>query len=161
MNRVKYEHKSIGATEAGLLWEDICDESRIDRFHAKIVPHEKSVLFGYADVTLVIQTKSGVKCPIKLRGLVVKSLKGNPHIDMPAEKGSDGEFYDQFMPRSAELRTVLTTFIFSDEEVQATVAEAANAPAEGASTASADAGTTGAPSEEPTLRAGNPFAPSA
>ena len=158
MDRIKYEHKNV-ENEAGFLWEDICDESRVDRFHKKIVPHEKSVLFGYADVTIVIQTKSGVKCPIKLRGLVVKSLKGNPHIDMPAEKGSDGEFYDQFMPRSAALRTVLTTFVFSDPEVQEAIAEAANAPAETAtSSASTDAPET---SEQPTLRAGNPFAPAA
>ena len=161
MNRVKYEHANLGDTEAGLLWEDICDESRIDRFHKKIVPHDKSVLFGYADVTLVIKTASGVKCPVKLRGLVVKSLKGNPHIDMPAEKGGDGEFYDHFMPRSAALRTVLTTFVFADEEVQAVIAEAASAPIEGTSTGTSESAESGTPGEEPSLRAGNPFAPAA
>lgn len=150
MNRTKYEHQSI-ENEAALLWEDIAETgTRIDRFHQKIVHHEKSVLFGYADVTVVIRTAHGALCPIKLRGLVVKSLKGEPRLDMPAEKGSDGEFYDQFMPRSAALRTVLTTFVFSDPEVQAAVKAAAQEPA-GEQPA---AGSTG---DAPALSPSNPF----
>ena len=160
MERTKYQHQAI-ENEPALLWEDICDETQVDRFYLKIVPREKTVLFGYADVTIVVKTASGVKFPVKLRGIVVKSLKGQPHIDMPAEKGSDGEWYDQFMPRSPAARTVLTTFIFSDPEVQAAVAAAAAARVEGASADDLDEiGTTGAPTERPplTLRADNPFA---
>ena len=164
MTRVKYKHENHADTnrEAGLLWEDITDLelSRVDRFHPKIVHREKSVLFGYADVTIVVETKRGVLFPIKLRGLVVKSLKGKPHVDMPAEKGADGEFYDQFMPRSSALRTVITSFIHSDPEVQATVAASAEAPIEGPASTSA-AGTTPEPGDEPELRGDNPFAPPA
>ena len=154
MDRVKYQHTDR-ENESALLWESICGESRIDRFHEKIVPHEKSTLFGYADVTIVIATAHGVTCPIKLRGLVVKSLKGRPHIDMPAEKGSDGDYYDQFMPRSAALRTVLTSLIFADPEVQATVQRASAAPAATASPTAAPVAGAAAPAAA--LSAGNPF----
>jgi len=154
MTRTKYEHQNrTDINEPGLLWEALSN-SRVDRFHPKIVVHEKSVLFGYADVTIVVETANGVLCPVKLRGIVVKSLKGKPHIDMPAEKGGNGEFYDIFMPRSAAFRTVLTTLVFSDAEVQATIASAANAPAESAD----DAGTSTPAGEQPALSAGNPFA---
>jgi DNA-binding cell septation regulator SpoVG len=154
MQRTKYEHQNLADAnqEAALLWESICDESRIDRFHRKIVPHAQSVLFGYADVTLVVKTATGVKFPIKLRGIVVKSLKGKAHIDMPSEKGADGEFYDHFMPRSAALRTVLTTLIFADQEVQATLAEAANTPAQ------APVSQPEPQVDAPAIRSGNPFA---
>ena len=152
MDRVKYAHVDR-ENESALLWESICGESRIDRFHEKIVPHEKSTLFGYADVTIVIATAHGVTCPIKFRGLVVKSLKGRPHIDMPADKGSDGDFYDQYMPRSKALRTVLTSLIFADPEVQATVQRASAAPA---ATATPTA-TPVANAPAAALSAGNPF----
>ncbi len=153
MDRTKYQHQDV-ANESALLWEAIAG-SRVDRFHAKIVPHESSVLFGYADVTLVVKTALGVIFPIKLRGIVVKSLKGNPHIDMPAEKGSDGEYYDIVMPRSAALRAVLTTLIFNDPEVAATIEQAAQLPAgESTGTSTSPA----APAEETQFSAGNPFA---
>jgi len=162
-NRVKYAHTNVD-NEAAHLWEDIYSSdqtgtpllSRVDRFHEKIVPHEKSVLFGYADVTLAIRTASGMILPLKLRGIVVKSLKGNPHLDMPAEKGADNEYYDIFMPRSGGFRTVLTTLVFSDPEVQATIAKAANAPAQ------ESAGTpASAPAASGEFSDDNPFAPGA
>lgn len=153
MDRIKYEHQNV-ENEAALLWEDICEGSRIDRFHQKIVPHEKSVLFGYADVTLVVKTAHGVKFPIKLRGLVVKSLKGKPRVDMPADKGADGEYYDHFMPRSEALRTVLTTFIFNDPEVNQAIEAAAGDPQQAEAPASAPTGE----EQRPALSADNPFA---
>jgi hypothetical protein len=151
--RAKYKHVKVDQ-EAALLWEDI-QSTNIDRWHENIVPHEKSVLFGYCDVTLVIRTASGVLCPVKLRGIVVKSLKGNPHLDMPAEKGGDGEYYEHFMPRSAALRTVLTTLIFQDEGVQATIANATEAPADAPAASAAAPAPTGEPAE---FSKGNPFA---
>jgi len=155
-DRIKYQHTDR-ENEAALLWESICGESRIDRFHEKIVPHEKSTLFGYADVTIVVATAFGVTCPIKLRGLVVKSLKGKAHIDMPAEKGSDGDYYDQFMPRSAALRTVLTTLIVADPEVQATVQRASTAPAASAQPTAAPVAAAAGASATPSFSSGNPF----
>ncbi len=154
MDRTKYVHQDV-TNESALLWESIAG-SRVDRFHAKIVPHEKSVLFGYADVTLTVKTATGVIFPIKLRGLVVKSLKGRPHVDMPADKGSDGEYYDIFMPRSAALRAVLTALIFDDPEVAATIEQAATAPPAGESTGTSTSPAAG--TEETQFSSGNPFA---
>lgn len=155
MNRTKYVHKSV-TNEDALLWEAI-SESQVDRFHPKIVPHEKSVLFGYADVTLVVKTALGVLFPIKLRGIAVKSLKGKPHVDMPADRGSDGEYYDIFMPRSGALRACLTALIFDDPQVVATIELAAQAPA-GESTGASDSPAPAASAEETQFSAGNPFA---
>lgn len=168
MDRIKYAHVDR-QDESALLWESIAAESRIDRFHEKIVVHDKSVLFGYADVTVVIATAYGVILPIKLRGIVVKSLKGQPHIDMPAEKGADNQWYDHFMPRSASFRAVLTSLIFADPEVAQTVERAAAAPppvadaslAPPLATSSAATGTTLAPpvGAQPAAQASsvNPF----
>lgn len=161
MSRTKYDHTALALKdpnqEAALLWEAICDHSKVERFHLNIVQHEKSVLFGYADVTLAIRTVTGVVCPVKLRGIVVKSLKGKAHIDMPADNAEGSkEFYDIFMPRSAALRTVLTMLIFQDPEVIAAIAEAAGQPRETSTERPDETG-----EERPTLRAGNPFAPKA
>lgn len=109
---------------AAKLWQEMTIE--LDRFHAKIVRHEKSVFLGYADLTLTIPNLPGFA--LKLRGLDVKMLKGNPHIDFPSERGADGNFYPHFFPKSNEMRQVLTTAIFSDERVAATVESAAQAP---------------------------------
>lgn len=158
MDRKKYEHQNL-ENEAAFLWEDICDESRVDRFHKKIVQHSKSVLYGFATVTLVVKTASGILFPIKLSGLAVKSLKGKPRIDMPSEKGADGEWYDHFMPRSGAGRAALTTFVFSDPEVQEAIAEAAAAAQEADESGNAEAEVTAEiQGEQPELRAGNPFA---
>jgi len=133
MDRVKYEHQNHEDVnqEAGLLWAAIIGESRVDRFWANFKKHPKSLFFGHADVTLVVETKTGVKFPIKVRGIAVKTIKGKPNIGMPSEEGKDdagngtGEHYDIVMPRSAALRRVVTTLIFADEAVQATIADAA------------------------------------
>ena len=107
----------------------------MDRFHAKIVVHEKSVFLGYADITLTIPSIEGFA--LKLRGVEVKNLKGVAHIDFPSERGSDGNFYPQFFPKSAEMRAVLTAALFQDERVMATVEAAANEPIESESGAAA------------------------
>ena len=98
----------------------------MDRFHAKIVKHEKSIFLGYADITLTIPSLEGFA--LKMRGVEAKVLKGNQHIDFPSERGADGQFYPQFFPKSAEMRAVLTTAIFQDQRVLDTVEAAAQAP---------------------------------
>ncbi len=172
MERTKYVHKNrTDVNEPKLLWDAIIRFTQIDRFHEKIVHHEKSVLFGYVDLTVVVECIGGVLLPIKLRGIIVKSLKGKFHLDMPAEKGADGVFYAAFMPRSSALRTVLTTFCGKDTEILATIDTAAEEAAAGVGTglSTSNSGTDDSldsetPAGEPTLGADNPFedgAPSA
>lgn len=173
---VKYQHQVVD-DEAAKLWEAITDVdgtlSRVDRFHPKFVPHEKSILFGYVDLTLVVKTCiPGIVLPIKLRGLVVKSLKGKAWLDMPAQRGADGEFYDQFMPRSLALRQVLTALVFAHPQVMATIEEVANEQNKGISDDATDVDVPEEPAvaeavpeleveSAATFRADNPFAPTA
>ena len=111
---------------AARLWE-MCDIT-VDRFHAKIVKHDKSIFLGYADITIDIPKLEGFT--LKLRGINVKVLKGEPFLDMPSEKGADGEFYPTYFPKKNELRAVLTTAIFKDQRVLDTIEAAAQAPVE-------------------------------
>ena len=142
----------------------------MDRFYPNFVPHKNSLYFGRVDVTFVVKTAAGVKFPIKLRGLTVKSIKGKPHVGMFSTEGTDangngtGEWYDQFMPRSAAGRMVWTAFIFADPEIQefiastarATEAAAAEAAADAAAAAHADEDEEGA-GEAPDFGENNPF----
>ena len=116
----------MNKTVAAKLWDALT--ITIDRFHGKIVVHPNSVFLGYADVTLSIPSLPGFA--LKLRGIEVKNLKGNAHIDFPSERGADGEFYPQFFPKSAEMRAVLTTAMFADQRIMDTVEAAATAPPE-------------------------------
>lgn len=109
---------------AAKLWSAL--SISVDRFHAKIVVHPKSVFLGYADITILQPGLEGFA--LKIRGVDVKMLKGNAHIDFPSERGADGVFYPQFFPKTAEMRAVLTTAIFADERVKDTVEAAANEP---------------------------------
>lgn len=127
----------IDQNVAAALWE--ASAITVDRFHAKIIPHEKSTFLGYADITVDCTSKvPGLK--LKLRGIEVKVLKGNNHLDMPSEKGADGQYYPRFFPLTGELRAVLTTAIFMNPQVAASVEaaktmpapQAASTPAEGA-----------------------------
>jgi DNA-binding cell septation regulator SpoVG len=115
---------------AARLW-DRCKIS-LDRFHGKVVKHEKSIFLGYADITL----DAGDGLVLKMRGVEVKNLKGNPHIDFPSERGADGQYYPQFFPKSAELRAVLTTAIFADERVQSAIESASQVPEQSTGTES-------------------------
>ena len=114
----------LNKTVAAKLWDAL--SISIDRFHTKLVKHEKSVFLGYADITISSPVLDGLA--LKVRGVEAKVLKGNPHIDFPSERGADGNFYPQVFPKTAEMRAVLTTAIFSDERVQAAVESAAQAP---------------------------------
>lgn len=116
----------MNKTVAARLW-DACS-IELDRFHAKIVKHENSIFLGYADITIRIPQLEGFA--LKLRGVEVKNLKGNPHIDFPSERGADGNFYPQFFPKTPEMRAVLTTSIFRDSRIMETVETASQVPAE-------------------------------
>jgi len=134
---------SIDQNVASRLWE-ACT-ILVDRFHAKIIPHEKSTFLGYADITLnVSNALPGMK--LKLRGIEVKILKGTQHLDMPTEKGADGQYYPRFFPLSGELRAVLTTAIFRNEQVASCLEAAKNMPAPQAASA---------------VQSDSPFAPAA
>ena len=99
----------------------------VDRFHTKVIPHEKSTFLGYADITVdVTAALPGLK--LKLRGIEAKVLKGNNHLDMPSEKGEDGQYYPRFFPLTGELRAVLTAAIFNDGQVSAAVEAAKSMP---------------------------------
>jgi DNA-binding cell septation regulator SpoVG len=109
---------------AAKLWDAVRVE--LDRFHTNLVKHPKSVFLGYADITLTIPRLEGFA--LKVRGIEIKLLKGNPFIAFPSERGADGTFYPQVFPKSGEMRAVLTTALFSDERVQAAVEAAAQMP---------------------------------
>lgn len=111
---------------AAKLWDALT--ITLDRFHAKIVKHEKSIFLGFADVTITIPKLPGFA--LKLRGIELKNLKGNPHIDFPSERGADNVYYPQVFPKTNEMRTVLTTALFSDQRVLDTVEAASQVPAE-------------------------------
>lgn len=109
----------------------------VERFNTVIKPHDKSTFLGYADVK-VDATAVVPGLVFQLRGIEVKILKGNQHVDMPSEKGADGKFYPQYFPQTAELRAVLTTAIFLDGKVASAVEAAKNAqPAQGGTAAGA------------------------
>lgn len=129
----------INRAMAANLWENL--DVSVDRFHAKITPHEKSVFLGYADITIDGErVLPGLK--LKLRGVEVKELKGNPHIEMPSERAADGKFYPRYFPLSGELRQVLTMKIFSHGDVRSAVEAAKRATTQatraGAESASSD-----------------------
>lgn len=143
---------NIDQNIASRLWE-ACSIT-VDRFHAKIMPHEKSTFLGYADIT--VDASAGVPgLKLKLRGIEVKVLKGNNHLDMPSEKGADGQYYPRFFPLTGEFRAVLTTAIFRNPQVIATVEAAKAMPV-----AVANSGTPfgeGAPAPEMAAGGDNPF----
>jgi hypothetical protein len=107
------------------LWEDFAPHTTIDRFHEKIAVHEKSVFLGYADITLGFLTRCGHIVQWKLRGVEVKMLNGKSHLDMPSDKGADGNYYPQFFPKTPADRVVLTTMVFSAPGIIASVENAA------------------------------------
>jgi len=129
---------------AARLWDSLT--VTVDRFAEKVKVHEKSVFLGYADIT-VDATAALPGFKLKLRGVGVKILKGNPYLDMPSEKGADGQYYPRFFPLTGELRTVMTTACFQNEQVNSSMERAAAAaqPEE-----NADCGTS--------LQQDNPFA---
>ncbi len=101
----------------------------IDRFHQNIVKHSKSVFLGYADVTLVGREGTPLEgFAMKIRGVEVKNLKGNPHIDFPSERGANGTYYPICFPKTAETRMILVTALFGSDEVQAAIVASAEAP---------------------------------
>lgn len=125
----------INRAMAEMLWKQV--SLNVDRFHPKIVAHEKSTFLGYADVTIELPNLPGFK--LKLRGIEAKVLKGNPHLDMPTEKGADGKFYPRYFPLSGELRAVMTTKLFQHQDV-ASALEAAKNAAQQSGTAGLEAG---------------------
>lgn len=124
----------INKTLAAKLWDALTIE--LDRFHAKIVKHPKSIFLGYADITIGIPS---IGFALKVRGVELKNLKGNPHLDFPSERGADNVFYPQVFPKTGELRAVLTTALFSDQRVLDTVEAAARVPVESDGDAPAEA----------------------
>ena len=105
----------------GIQWTDhwYLSESRRIRFEdvtfrAHVVEHERSTFLGYADATLVCG-----ELKLRIRGIQVKLLNGNPRMDLPQERGSDGKWYPIVFPKSAETRTALTEALFADRMIHA------------------------------------------
>lgn len=136
---------SLNKQIAAQLWER-CGIV-VDRFHAKPSRRENVTFLGFADITLdASATIPGLK--LKLRGVEVKVLKGNPHIDMPSEKGADGKYYPTYFPLTAELREVMVQNIFRTQHVASAIEAAAQLPVEGST----------APAAAPATAGANPFA---
>lgn len=131
------------------IWPTYANHTTIDRFHEKIAVHAKSVFLGYVDLTLGLILQGGHVAQWKLRGVEVKMLNGKAHLDMPSDKGADGNYYPQFFPKTAEDREIITTLVFSAPAIKQAVENAqrvidAQSQPEPASTelpASVDAGT--------------------
>lgn len=132
---------NIDRNIAANLWNSL--SISVDRFHAQLKRRENVQFLGFADIT-VDATKALPGMKLKLRGVEVKVLKGNPHIDMPSEKGQDGQYYPRYFPLTGELRAVLTTAIFQNPGVASAVEACAKLPVEGATTAPAAAAASGA-----------------
>jgi DNA-binding cell septation regulator SpoVG len=117
------------------LWSKL--KVTVERFNTVIKTHDKSTFLGYADVKI----DASAALPgfvMQLRGIECKILKGNPHIDMPSEKGADGKFYPRYFPQTAELRAVLTAAVFTSDQVKSAVEAAKRAtPAPAAGTTDA------------------------
>lgn len=129
---------NIDRTIAANLWNALTIS--VDRFHAQLKRRENVQFLGFADIT-VDATRALPGMKLKLRGIEVKVLKGNPHIDMPSEKGQDGQYYPRYFPLTGELRAVLTSAIFQNPGVKAAVEQCAQLPVEGATSAPAAAAT--------------------
>lgn len=118
MNKFNF---SFDKAKAGAIYADT--EIRVDSFRKAITIRPKSIMLGYADVT--VTSKAGLS--ISLRGLAVKLLGQNIHLDMPAEsytKGGETQYVPHLYPRSAETRAVLTIGVFQHPSVAETVEEA-------------------------------------
>jgi DNA-binding cell septation regulator SpoVG len=117
--------RKIDQAVCARMWDQL--NISVDRFSTKLQPEwirEKTTFLGYADITVdATAALPGLK--FKLRGIEVKQLKGNDHIDMPSERGSDGVHYPRYFPLTGEFRAVLTTAIFQNSHVQAAVEAAA------------------------------------
>jgi len=129
----------MDANIAGNLWEKL--SIVIDRFHTHVVCKSKVKLLGFADVSLTIPSLPGFA--LKLRGIEVKVLNGNPRIDTPSERSKgagETQYFPIYFPKSAEMRAVLTTRIFETQEVRNAIATAeqmsSNADAGGVQTGS-------------------------
>lgn len=132
------------------LWNEMVQNTSLDRFHESITIHEKVVFLGHADVTLGI----GEHFRWKVSGIQVKLLNGKSHLDFPSEKGSDGKYYPMSFPKTAQIRAVLTAMIFQNDEIQKACQNAAELvfkPAESELAAGAE----GQPAAAPAVP--NPF----
>lgn len=144
----------INQEVAAALWNAI--EITVDRFHAKIMPHEKSTFLGYADITVdATSVLPGLK--LKLRGIETKILKGINRLDMPSEKGADNQYYPRFFPLTGEFREVLTAAIFRNAQVMATVEAAKAMPTESSVAANNDGSTESAGAVANGVAVANPF----
>jgi len=138
---------SFDKTIAAKLWNSMKIE--VQKFTPKVIVREKSRFLGYADVT--INRGPGDVC--SYYGVGVKELKGKPHLEFPMnlirdDQGKVTNEYPVAIPRTPELREVITVGVFQDARVQAALASAAQLAAQAA------------PAEESTgsATAANPFA---
>ncbi len=94
------------------------------RFRAHVREHESSTFLGYADATLVVSDAlgKGIDLTLRIRGIQVKIVNGQPRIDFPQEQSQNGNWYPHIFPKNAETRVALTTALLSDRMVHAVVA---------------------------------------
>lgn len=112
--------KAFDKSMAAKIWEATTTE--VAKFTAKVIPHAQSTFLGYANITISVPQVPGLV--LSLYGLGVKILKGKPFIEFPQnvvrdESGNVTGDYPVAIPRSAELREVITTAVFMDPRVQA------------------------------------------
>lgn len=81
-------------------------------FRAGIREHGNCTFLGYADGTVVAGDLR-----LRIRNLQVKILNGNPRVDFPQEKGTNGIWYPIVFPKNAETRRALTESLFQSDPV--------------------------------------------
>jgi DNA-binding cell septation regulator SpoVG len=111
----------INKEMAANLWEKL--DVTLSRFTAHLDIREKSTLLGFVSVKVDVPSIPGLV--LYAGNIAVKLLKGNPYLAFPQEQGKDEKWYDIYCPGSAELRAVITTAVFQDEQVQAAILAAA------------------------------------
>jgi hypothetical protein len=168
--RIPYDHVLLPAEqeEAARIWEDMkgrpvtfdaegkpiewVNGSTIDRFHENIVHGNGYIMYGYTDLTIALRLHSGVIAPMKIRGVAVKFLKGQPRLDYGGEMGGNDVFYEHYMTRSGPYRAAITAFVFADAEILECIAKTGKSPEQAAGTTAPAADL---PLHEP--QEGNPF----
>lgn len=102
----------------------------LDTYHEHIRVHQKATFLGYADITFGVKPTLLPGLTFKVRGVEVKLVNGKPMLGFPQELGSNGNWYPKCMPKSRELREVLTLAIFEDARIKAAIQKSAELPAE-------------------------------
>lgn len=104
----------------------------ITRFKEVVRRHAKYDFLGYLGIRIVGKPNTPVAGLNLFMNLEAKVLPNGFYLDMPTEKGKDGNFYSDACFGSAETRAVVTLKVFQSEAVQTAIRNCAALPKPGA-----------------------------